>query len=89
MKQLPETLYASNYKVMCNCLYEIKNSNQGPYDKNLYNFTPWLVSEITVDDGVETTSRIRLGGVHETGRTLPEIEIPTDELGSFNWLYKH
>lgn len=89
MKQLPETLYAPNYKVMGNCLYEIKNSKQGPYDKKLCNFTPWLVSEITMDDGVETTSRIRLGGVHETGRTLPEIEIPTDELGTFNWLYKH
>lgn len=89
MKQIPETLYAPNYKVIGNCLYEIKNSKQGPYDKKLCNFTPWLVSEVTVDDGVETTSRIRLGGIHETGRTLPEIEIPTDELGSFNWLYKH
>ena len=89
MKQIPEPLYAPNYKVIGNCLFEIKNSKQGPYDKKLCNFTPWLVSEITVDDGVETTSRIRLGGIHETGRTLPEIEIPTDELGSFNWLYKH
>lgn len=89
MKQIPEPLYAPNYKVIGNCLFEIKNSKQGPYDKKLCNFTPWLVSEITVDDGVETNSRIRLGGIHETGRTLPEIEIPTDELGSFNWLYKH
>lgn len=89
MTQRSKPLYAPNYKVIGNCLYEIKNSKQGPYDKKLCNFTPWLVSEITVDDGVKTTSRIRLSGVHESGRTLPEIEIPTDELGSFNWLYKH
>lgn len=89
MTQRSKPLYAPNYKVIGNCLYEIKNSKQGPYDKKLCNFTPWLVSEITVDDGVETTRRIRLSGVHESGRTLPEIEIPTDELGSFNWLYKH
>lgn len=89
MTQRSKPLYAPNYKVIGNCLYEIKNSKQGPYDKKLCNFTPWLVSEITVDDGVETTSRIRLSGIHESGRTLPEIEISTDELGSFNWLYKH
>ncbi len=89
MTQRNKPLYAPNYKVIGNCLYEIKNSKQGPYDKKLCNFTPWLVSEITVDDGVETTSRIRLSGIHESGRTLPEIEISTDELGSFNWLYKH
>lgn len=89
MTQRNKPLYAPNYKVIGNCLYEIKNSKQGPYDKKLCNFTPWLVSEITVDDGVETTSRIRLSGIHESGRTLPEIEISTDELCSFNWLYKH
>ena len=47
------------------------------------------MSEITVDDGVETTTRIRLAGVHESGRMLPEIEIAAEELGNFNWLHKH
>ena len=62
------------------------NSKQGYYDKKLCNFTPRLLSEITVDDGVETTKRLRLGGKLAGGRVLPEIEINGSELGSFNWL---
>ena len=42
-----------------------------------------------MDDGVETSTRIRLAGVHESGRTLSEIEIAAEELGNFNWLHKH
>lgn len=81
--------YAENYKIKDGCLYEIKYTKQGEYDKKLCNFISWIVNEITVDDGVETTTRIRLAGVHESGRTLPEIEIAAEELGSFNWLYKN
>jgi len=81
--------YAPNYKIVGNCLREIRNSKRGPYDRKLCNFLPWIVSEITLDDGVETTTRIRLRGVHESGRTLPEIEIPADDLGNFNWIAKH
>jgi len=84
-----KTNYAPNYKVTGNCLYEIKHNKQGEYDKKLCNFTPWLVKEITVDDGVETTTRISLTGIHETGRTLPEIEIAAEDLGNFNWLHKN
>ena len=81
--------YAPNYKNKDGCLCEIKHNKQGEYDKKLCNFTPWIVSEITVDDGVETSTRIRLAGVHESGRTLPEIEIAAEELGNFNWLHKN
>ncbi len=82
-------IYAPNYKTVGNCLLEIRNSKQGPYDRKLCNFLPWIVSEITLDDGVETTTRIRLRGVHESGRDLSEIEIPADDLGNFNWIAKH
>jgi len=81
--------YAPNYKIKDGCLCEIKHNKQGEYDKKLCNFTPWLVSEITVDDGAETTTRIRLAAIHESGRTLPEIEIAAEELGNFTWLHKH
>lgn len=81
-------IYAPNYKIAGNCLLETRNSKQGPYDRKLCNFLPWIVSEITLDDGVETTTRIRLRGVHESGRDLPEIEIPADDLGNFNWIAK-
>ncbi len=82
-------IYAPNYKIVGNCLLEIRNSKQGPYDRKLCNFLPWIVSEITLDDGAETTTRIRLRGIHESGRDLPEIEIPADDLGNFNWIAKH
>ena len=42
-----------------------------------------------MDDGVETTTRIALTGVHESGRSLPVVEIRTEDLSSFNWLNKH
>ena len=42
-----------------------------------------------MDDGVETTTRISLAGVHESGRTLPVVEMRTEDLSSFNWLNKH
>ncbi len=61
-------------------------SRQGNYDKKLCNFVPWLVREITVDDGVETSTRIVIAGIHADGHTLPEIEIRADELSQFYWL---
>ena len=81
--------YAPSYKVIDHCLLETKNSKQGPYDKKLCNFMPWITSEVTQDDGAQTTTRIRLKGIHQSGRELPEIEIPADELGNFNWVAKH
>ena len=81
--------YAPSYKVINHCLLETKNSKQGPYDKKLCNFMPWITSEVTLDDGAQTTTRIRLKGIHQSGRELPEIEIPADELGNFNWVAKH
>ena len=42
-----------------------------------------------MDDGVETTTRIALTGVHESGRKLPVVEIPTEDLSSFNWLARY
>lgn len=81
--------YALSYKVIDHCLLETKNSKQGAYDKKLCNFMPWITSEVTLDDGAQTTTRIRLRGIHQSGRELPEIEISADELGNFNWVAKH
>jgi len=81
--------YAPNYKIENGCLCEIRQTAKKVYERKLCNFTPWIVSEITVDDGVETSTRIRLAGIHESGRALPEIEIAAEELGNFNWLHKH
>ena len=81
--------YAQNYKVIDNCLLETKNSKQGPYDRKLCNFTPWITSEVMLDNGAETTTRIRLRGIHQSGRAFPEIEIPAEDLANFNWVAKY
>ena len=78
--------YPEPYKVIDGNLCMEVNSKQGTYDKKLCNFTPYLISEITVDDGVETTKRLKLGGTLAGGRKLPEIEVGGSDLGSFNWL---
>ena len=84
-----EPIYAPAYRVADGCLLETRNSRHGPYERKLCNFTPWIVSEITINDGVETTTWIRLRGKHQSGRLLPEIEIPAAELSGFQWLAKH
>ena len=78
-----EPIYAPAYRVVDGCLLETRNSRHGPYERKLCNFAPWIVSEITLNDGVETTTWIRLRGKHQSGRTLPEIEIPAAELSGF------
>ena len=84
-----EPIYAPAYRVVDGCLLETRNSRHGPYERKLCNFAPWIVSEITLNDGVETTTWIRLRGKHQSGRELPEIEIPAAELSGFQWLAKH
>ena len=89
MKQIPENIYAENFVAKNNSLYDVRTNRQGSNERKLCNFVPWLVREVTMDDGVETTTRIALTGVHESGRSLPEVEIPTEDLSSFNWLNRY
>lgn len=84
MPQTPK--YAQKYKAKGNCLYEIIPGKSGTVERKLCNLVPEILCEITVDDGAVTTTYVRLRGVHESGRILPEIEIPAAELASFNWM---
>ena len=84
MTQPPK--YAQKYAVENNCLYESCPGKNGIVKRKLCNLAPEIVCEITVDDGAVTTTYVRLRGVHESGRTLPEIEIPAADLASFNWM---
>ena len=84
MTQPPK--YAQKYAVENNCLFETYPGKNGIVKRKLCNLTPEIVCEITVDDGAVTTTYVRLRGVHESGRTLPEIEIPAADLASFNWM---
>lgn len=84
MTQPPK--YAQKYKVKGNCLFEIIPEKSGTIERKLCNLAPEIVREITVDDGAVTTTYVKLRGIHESGRLLPEIEIPATDLASFNWM---
>ena len=68
------------------CLYKEITNKSGITTKKLCNFLPYIVSEVSVDDGAEVKTVLRLGGVHSSGRVLPEIDVTGAELGTFNWL---
>ena len=78
--------YAQKYRIKGNRLYETVAGKNGSFERLLCNFVPWITAEIMLDDGAETTTWIRLRGIHESGHPLPEIEIPAAELAGFNWL---
>ncbi len=84
MTQPPK--YAQKYAVENNCLFETFPGKNGIVKRKLCNLAPEIVREIIRDDAAVTTTYVRLRGVHESGRLLPEIEIPASELASFNWM---
>lgn len=81
--------YAPQYFVKDNCLYKTGVNRQGAFTKKLCNLAPAVLCEITMDDGVSSTRFVRLGGVHQSGRTLPEITIPAEEVEGLGWIVKH
>ena len=76
--------YPPPYKIINGCLYKEITNKSGTVTKKLCNFLPYLVSEVSVDDGAEVKTVLRLGGVHSSGRVLPEIDVTGAELGTFN-----
>ena len=87
MTQPPE--FAPHYLVKDNCLYETGTNKQGAYTKPLCNFVPELRGEIIEDDGISLKRFVRLGGVHQSGRQLPEITIPTEDVEGLGWIVKY
>ena len=78
--------YPSPYEIVDGCLHKKITEKNHTYSRKLCNFTPRIISEITLDDGAVETKRLKLGGEHSSGRTMPEIDIVGAELASFNWL---
>ncbi len=72
------TQYASQYFVKDNCLYETGVNRQGAFTKKLCNLAPTVLCEFALDDGVTLPRRVRLGGVHQSGRALPDLTIPAE-----------
>ena len=84
--EMVRSRYPPPYKVIDGCLYRECKTKHGSYDQKLCNFLPYLISEVTIDDGAEVTKRLKLGGFKHNGQPLPEIEITGSELANFNWL---
>lgn len=87
MTHPPES--APYYLVKENCLYETGINKQGTYEKLLCNFAPKPICEIMMDDSITFTRYVRLGGVHQSGRQLPEITIPTEDVEGLGWIVKY
>ena len=54
--------------------------------EKLCNFTAYIVNEVLFDDGVGTSRTMRIGGVHASGRKLPEIEVTASEFKKMDWV---
>lgn len=89
MSDNEKSLYPPNYKQKHNCLYVVRKGQHGEYAEKLCNFSPRIVAEVTVDDGATATKRLVLGGVHESGRILNEVEITASDLATFQWVIEH
>ena len=87
MTQPPK--YAQQYFVKDNCLFETGNNKQGDYTKKLCNFVPGANREIIKDDGISFERYVQLGGVHQSGRQLPEITIPAGDVEGLGWIVKY
>ena len=81
--------YSPPYESDGNCLYLVTKDKHGQTRKRLCNFAPRIIREVSKDDGAIITTWVTLTGIHENGRTLPEITIPAAELSTFNWLTEH
>ena len=80
--------YPSPYKVVDGNLCMEVTDKHSAYDRKLSNFTPYIKSELTIDDGATETKYLRLAGTHTNGEVLPEIEVSGKDFPSFNWLFE-
>ena len=65
---------------------EVLTKRNKPTTEKLCNFTAYIVNEVLFDDGVGTSRTMRIGGVHASGRKLPEIEITASEFKKMDWV---
>lgn len=80
--------YPSPYKMVDGNLCMEVTEKHSTYDRKLSNFTPYIKSEMTIDDGATETKVLRLAGQHANGEALPEIEVSGKDFPSFNWLFE-
>ena len=78
----PQPNYPPPYKIVDGCLF----LEQQAYDRKLCNFLPYIIRELTLDDGAEISKRLLLGGLRSNGEPLDEVEVAGSELASFSWV---
>lgn len=83
---MTETTYGPPYELDGNCLYLITKDKHGQTRKRLCNFAPYIIEQVTKNDGANSATWITLGGTQEDGEVLHPIIIRGTELGSFDWL---
>lgn len=83
---MTQTNYGPPYESDGNCLYLITKDKHGQTRKRLCNFAPYIIEQVTKNDGANCATWITLGGTQENGEALQPITIRGTELGSFDWL---
>lgn len=78
--------YSPLYEVSGNCLYLIAEDKRGQTRKKLCNFAPYIVQQVTKNDGADSTTWVTVSGIHESGRTLPPTTVRGSELNATDWV---
>ena len=78
--------YSPPYIAEGNCLYLIAEDKRGQTRKKLCNFAPYIVQQVTKNDGADSTTWVTVSGIHESGRTLPPTTVRGSELNATDWV---
>lgn len=65
-----------------------KPTKEGSVDVPLCNFSAFITSAVSKDDGAERSAFFTLEGTLDDGTHLPSIEVSTSEFASLNWAIK-
>ena len=84
--QLLNMLYPTGYEVKNGCLMIRKSQDEKASPEPVCNFTAWIVSEVTVFDGLKKTTRLTIAGKHSDGSALREVTIDASEITQNEWI---
>jgi Domain of unknown function (DUF3854) len=82
----PVQLAAAGYPVVDGCIYRRRDTNSGPVEEPLCNFTAYVLEAITRDDGAEQSGRLVVAGTLRGGRELPPIQVPVADFDGMGWI---
>jgi hypothetical protein len=63
-----------------------RQTNTGPVEVSLCNFTAGVTEDILKDDGQEVSRIFKVRGALGNGQPLPPIEVPASSFASLNWV---